>query len=521
MSKHPSDSFLSSGAVDTPWSTFNPRPGSGISAAAGIPRTVPEATFVPSAHSNSNSDASTSPTAIMQSRSPNGQPISPPKTRSCSADDNIAALIEDWRVYTQNLRSQHEGEKAHMIADRTRMEEVMAEERTLWDLERENLKAQIRMLEAATAREGGESAFSPPVIGYKSPPHGRNHALSIASMSSNAISVSGSVDSSSRAIAQESGRNADGTPFYAPAPRNPSRTFSSSETSELRVDSITSPRESAIRVTSKELKSSDFGVQSPLASGELELIPEIPQETIDISHIQPDLEGVQIKASAVSPTFAARVLSPDYSPSRLSPNSHSKSNRTDGSPPSGSRSRSPEEIAAEKEMKTLEIVSEPFHRRLTMHAGHTPNHSITKFEFLGGSGSGGGESGNETPRGNPATDHLHHPSLATGLDEDGSVNVDVDDEDQGDRELTGPLGLTNDSIMDDSFLAQLIPKLEEARKTSSASPSTESASGSSVSAENTSRRSSRLSDDEDDLKDDGPVLRLKPSFNFGRPMGSF
>lgn len=343
------------------------------------------------------------------------------------------------------------------MADRARVEEVMAEERALWDREREILKARIAELEGQLEKTNGSGTFIPHQT--------LNHRQSSSNIGGHGFtsppSVSGSID---RSVPQESGRNADGTPFYAPAPQNPSRTFEASETSDLRVDSITAPRESAIRVTSKELTSSDFGVQSPPSSHDLETIPETPTESIDISHIQPELEGVAIKASAVSPTFAAKVLSPanSNSPAKLSPNIK---------PP-----------PQDKTLKTLEVIHSPEDKRLTMHAGHTPNHSISKFNLMG----------DQTPT------QEHHEEATHQLD------GHAERMDDGDKELSSPLGLTNDSTADDPFLAALVEKLEEAKKSEGVSPSSEAGSATSERAD----------------KEEGPRLRLKPSFNFGRPLGS-
>ena len=521
MSKQPSDSFLPSGAIESP-RKVPARLGSMVSPLS-VPRSIPD--YIPSPHSGDGS-----PSPFMQSRSPtqhpNGPPISPPKTRSASADDNSGALIEDWRAYTQKLRSQSEGERAHMAADRARMEEVMAEERALWDRERDILKARIAELEAELKKEKGSG--SPEGISpTRQRPHPRNDVISFTSPGSNAVSVTGSIDGSSRGVPQESGRNADGSPFYAPAPRNPSRSFDPSEVRDFRVDSMNAPRETPIRVTSKELTSSDFGVKSPPSAHSLSPIPETSTESIDISHIQPELEGVAIKATAVSPTFAAKVLSPQRSPPKLSP---------DVKPPGRDvtnmqRSVSSGSSKEEKQMKTLEVVSQPENRRLTMHAGHTPNHSMTKFAFL----ADGSESGNATPtqeHHGQGKDHDHEQrrsSLAPGYENIAQPHKEESHEpkqehehehDQGDKELSGPLGLTNEAIRDDAFLAQLVEKLEEARKSADASPSTDSSSSQNRSLSPRKRQPVERQDGEEDDKDEGPPLRLKPSFNFGRPMGS-
>jgi hypothetical protein len=362
------------------------------------------------------------------------------------------------------------------------MEEVMDEERALWDKERDILKMRIVELEMELEKRG-PGGLASPLIGQREliQSHGQGR-IGFTSLGSNAVSVSGSIDGNTlRPVPQESGRNADGSPFYAPAPRNPSRTFESSELKNLRVDTISAARESPIRVTSKELTPSDFGVHSPPTSmSELETIPENRPESIDIGLIQPELEGVPIRASAVDPVFAARVLSPQsHSPAKFSPNIK----------PPGRDTLSP----LSKENGKVDVgalMVEPENRRLTMHAGHTPNHSITKLgDFLG-------ESGSATPtQVNTESKHIHRPSRA---------HFDGQNEEDEDRELTSPLGLTNEALQDDPFLAALVEKLEEARKSGGVSPSSQSVA------------SLHSNEEEKDL----PSLRLKPSINFGRPMGS-
>jgi len=69
--------------------------------------------------------------------------------------------------------------------------------------------------------------------------------------------------------------------------------------------------------------------------------------------------------------------------------------------------------------------------------------------------------------------------------------------------------LTNDKEKDNMFLAALTEKLEnEKRKSEGTSPSSESGS---------SKRSDKIMEE---AEKDLPPLRLKPSLNFGRPMGT-
>ncbi|OWP00499.1 hypothetical protein B2J93_355 [Marssonina coronariae] len=476
-----SDSFLPSGAIDPPSSCFT----TGLSHSPGrVPRSVPDYISAPS------SSVGTPP--FMHS--PAQRPMSPPKTPSASVHDSTAALVDDWRAYAQKLRSQFEGERAHMAADRARADEVMAEERHLWDLERDVFKARIADLEARQGRQEGN-----PDTAVPRPASHRHRAAPVpASPGSNARST-GSTGSASHSVPQESGRDADGSPFYAPAPRNPCRTFDPSDTAELRVGSITAPCESAIRVTSKELTPADFGAPAPAPPRDRERTGPGLAESIDISHIQPELEGVALRASAVSPTLAAKVLSPYRSPPRLAPDRPAPARDVTN------RNRSPPS-RKEKHQKTLEVVHQAENRRLTMHAGHTPSHSISRFPFLGDA-----ESGSATPT------QEHHREMDAAPDPESPARHQAEagervhhEDDPADRELSGPLGLTNDATKDDAFLTRLVEKLEEVQQSAGASPRNELERSPSPPATREGRG---------EEKDEGPQLRLKPSCNFGKPLG--
>lgn len=145
------DSFLPSGAVASP-PAFSP--GSFLPP-THIPRSIPKLNFPFPNNNNKNnfiSPAERPHIPPSKSGTRNTRPISPPKTRSTSAEETTAALVEDWRAYTAKLRSQHEGEKAHMMADRSRADEVMNDERELWAQERKILKDRIAELELENAK---------------------------------------------------------------------------------------------------------------------------------------------------------------------------------------------------------------------------------------------------------------------------------------------------------------------------------------------------------------------------------
>lgn len=393
-----------------------------------------------------------------------------------------------------------------MLADRARMEEVIAEERALWDSERAILKARIAELEAELERKSGGAPFLSPPLSHRDKASGQvqRGPLSLMSpVSSHTGSSDGASSSSRPAVPQESGRNADGSPFYAPAPRNPSRTFELSDVSALRVDTIFEARESPIWVTSKELTPLDFGVQSPSTSNnDPKTSHETPVESIDISCIQPELEGVSIRTSALSPEFKAKILSP-LDDSRLSPNlnpldRNAKENRD---PPPRESTISP---TGRLKPDIQGMMQQPEKRRLTMHAGHTPNHSITNLPDLLEEDSGGA-----TPtQDNTAHKPLHYPSAVDDSDD----HDDHDEEESGDVELSGPLGLTNEAETDDAFIAQLVEKLGEVKNNEEFSPTSES-------IDSLSSAEEILEEEQADEDDELPTMKLKPSFNFGRPIG--
>ena len=423
----------------------------------------------------------------------------------------------------------------------------MAEERSLWDQERNILKARISQLEQALENRGRlagdvrglrDTSMNRIAPGITQRQSIQQEAMGFNSPGSNAVSVTSSVDGipSRSVVPQESGRRPDGSPFYAPAPRNPSRTFSSSSlpANTLRIDDITAPRESAIRVTSKELTSSDFGLQSPPIHAPhrdsvLDTIPEtevgkaVVPESIDISLIQPELEGVSIRASAVSPTFVARVMSPEFSPPKLSPNIKPPARDVDSAPLSRSESVCHDGKENSKGKLDLNVVmNHSVDRRLTMHAGHTPNHSMSKFDFIE---SGGATPVQETSNYHPdpadATVHGENIPWPSGTQVDGSHEErGYDDLEDEDRELAGQLGLTNEKQKDDAFLAQLHERLEEAKKSEGVSPNESMSSQSEESTMGKTTRA-RIGGEEDNEKevDEMPPLKLKASTNFGRPLG--
>jgi len=165
-----------------------------------------------------------------------------------------------------------------------------------------------------------------------------------------------------------------------------------------------------------------------------------------------------------------------------------------------------------------------------MYAGHTPNHSISRFaDLVKDVGIDGSERGDETPRGNDSVSHSHRPSIAIPFDdvlEEEEEEDTVADQDE-DPALKGPLGLTNQSSKDNLFLEVLTEKLQEVEKEISekGSPNLDTDSLASCSPILEMKSASKDQGGKRGAKDEGeggdgmPPLKLKPSMNFGRPMG--
>lgn len=418
-----------------------------------------------------------------------------------------------------------------MMADRARADEIMDEERALWDEERKFLNARIAELEARLEAIAGPQSFTlngDAIPKRESIFHQSNGGTPQSAPlrppfhSSNSNSTGGSLEgTSAMAVPQESGRNPDGSALWAPATQNPSRTFETSGSSNLKVDSMSAPRETPLRVTSKELRSSDFGISTPPTEEQREQSHEgsvISEGSIDISHIQPDLEGIALKASAVAPEFVAKVMSPSasLSPSKPASNAMSPPRPRDITNMPDGLQRSPSQ---NRKTSALEVIAAPENDRRIMHAGHTPNHSVTRFDL--------GESGSATPT---QSQHVHNQSMMQDLEE---PTDHLDENLDEDPPLKGPLGIKNIPAKDEMFLAAVTDKLNEFKESGQLSPIDASviSDGSKVhianlphdSSSSTEKNDSITSEEEGvsaEVIDDVPRLRVRPSTNFGRPFGT-
>ncbi|KAJ4298451.1 hypothetical protein N0V88_003481 [Collariella sp. IMI 366227] len=198
-----------------------------------------------------------------------------------------------------------------------------------------------------------------------------------------------------------------------------------------------------------------------------------PVEIIDIKEINPTLEGVPLKATTVK-----KATFTDAEPPR-----EPKTSSPSGSPLSGSQ-----ESKEKKKAQTMQVLAAQAVDRLTMHAGHTPSHSLSSLATVAASsgtatmGSNGGDSTPTMPHRDDAPSHDiapsgegEHHSEATHSNQaspktTGDHYQPTDDHPEAvyepgeDRPLKGPLMVRNMPAHDEAFFAKLNEKLEEVRK---------------------------------------------------------
>ncbi|KAK8103175.1 hypothetical protein PG984_016321 [Apiospora sp. TS-2023a] len=248
--------------------------------------------------------------------------------------------------------------------------------------------------------------------------------------------------------------------------------------------------------------------------------------SIDVQEIHPHLEGIPLKVPAVK-----KATFTDGSSSRKESPTDSNSD----SPAGGKSKTSPAEVT----QKTLRA---PEHARLTMHAGHTPNHSISLLSTAAstivpntadssGAATPVQESSEaahpELPRApQPSTNDIHQNENGYDLDEEEDRQLFEPSED--DRPLTGPLMLRNMPAKDEIFLQRLAEKLTDSINCNDATPTVLKGNPMEKSEGQAQREQSENvpaegGNDSSNLGDDEPSdipLKLKSTRNFGAPLGS-
>ena len=209
---------------------------------------------------------------------------------------------------------------------------------------------------------------------------------------------------------------------------------------------------------------------SPPATFESAEKQQVP--SVYISEVIPGLEGIRVKKPALEkPTFSFS----DEGPSSSTDSKTSPSPSHDESPQLAHRTN-PAQM-------TKQALDAPEFSRLTMHAGHTPNHSISLSRLQTAettrAANTADSSGTATPTGEmsepglgidqPDEDHAQlAPQPQEGQDEEPALGLLEPDD--GDKPLKGPLQLRNRPASDEPFLRRLSDKLEDSIRSNDVIP---------------------------------------------------
>ncbi|KAK4149107.1 hypothetical protein C8A00DRAFT_47211 [Chaetomidium leptoderma] len=454
--------------------------------------------------------------------------------RSISADAVSAPAHAQMvqRLVQQNarIREAWEAERKYLEANRERAEEVykeervfMDEERAEWDAEKAVLLQTIKQLQQALALNGMPSLLRTPSsnVNQRGGTQGSSRVSPNSSLSS---------QRSSQPRAQHG----------APLVRNGD---SSSPMTGPRTLDLSSPRSP----NGPSAPTLDFLKPAEASESETDPVP-----IVDVHEIHPELEGIPIKATSVKKATFTDTGS----------HNGSKTSSRSGSPPASSdQSKGPRV----KKEQTLQVLAAKEVERLTMHAGHTPSHSLSSLATAASSGTATATSngGDSTPT-MPHEDRAFNRDIATSGPGDGVLEAAhtadsfpgvtdrhghlLDDhpepvfEPSEDRELKGPLMVRNMPAHDEIFFQKLSDKLEEVYKDNEAAlpavlkdtelaktireaaeQSKPQAEGRSDSQQQTAEsdagsESSPRSGDEEEFE---VPLKFKKRMNFGAPFGEF
>ncbi|KAK4125102.1 hypothetical protein N657DRAFT_352956 [Parathielavia appendiculata] len=379
--------------------------------------------------------------------------------RSISADaisaPPHAQMIQRLIQQNSRMREAWEAERKYLEANRERAEEVYKEERALmeeeraeWEAEKAALLQEIERLRHVLAARGGTHSFPRTSLTDMGGRGGTRGASGASTNGSLSLHMS----------PQQPRKNGDPFSLNGHVPLPPMTSLGALE--------LASPRSP----NGPSVSSPDF-----LKSGEKATAETGPIPIVDVKEIHPELEGIPIKATSVK-----KATFKDHG----SQNGSNSSSRSGSPPASSDQARSPRD----KKEQTLQVLAADEAYRLTMHAGHTPSHSLSSLATVASSGtatatSNGGDSTPTIPhedgassRGIGMAGEEHSPSgskhateLFPGVsDRHGNLLVDHQPEPilepSEDRELKGPLMVRNMPAHDEIFFQKLSDKLEEVCK---------------------------------------------------------
>lgn len=440
------------------------------------------------------------------------------------------------RLMQQNgrIREAWEAERKYMEANRERVEEVYKEERALmeeeraeWECEKEALFKKIEQLQQQVAG----------LCGYRGPKNdvsGRGKARYDWNLSPESMRSSASSQGSALPGQRNGGLPGSGDVLQR-LPSQPRQTVSDAAYLTSHPTNF-GPNPASRFIPSKQAESSPFipmtansGMASPPADD------GTPVPIVDVQEIIPTSEGIPIKASAVQRTT--------FSDGPSSPPASKPATRTPSPPTDNSKLGVPGKPVKEQ---TLQALAADEVDRLTMHAGHTPNHSLSVLPTV--TATTASSSGESTPT-------LQHgdmmdSSAATSSSEPSEPPTtrksDISEEHSnypeeamleagpGDAPLRGPLMVRNMLAHDEIFFKQLSDKLEEVSKGTAAAVPTvlrdvvdeeeSTETNATVGGDDTTTEKGGNSNSSPRSREEQETdipLKLKRNNNFGAPFGEY
>ncbi|KAF4582980.1 tho complex subunit 7 domain-containing protein [Ophiocordyceps camponoti-floridani] len=479
--------------------------------------------------------------------------ISSPLAHSTSHSlrQQLSFLIEAWMADRESCGKEKQAAEAEL----SHLREAFRGDREKWTSDRlamgrelDTMRAQVHRLEVemAALKTATSSSASG---GHAKPSRSRHQHLDGCSGMTGNSSLSDSDDAAAGSLSSNPSQQSNNSfrayifsPPVGPSGAPPRAHFATPGSSR------TSPSGAAL--SSHAIRGPRSGQQAtmdfldPLGANGTAVVP-----VIDVHELDPNLDGIPIKANAVQKWTFSSAPNQRHSASPGRGVGTYRVRRQLGA--QNRRSVDRGRISRDRQTsrdQTLQVLAVEESRRLTMHAGHTPNHSISilpPLTVVGGESDGPTHSldrqadmeasrvgGKEATQKQPPDD-----------DDDGDDDDDQHDQheeevvaDDGhldqDKPLRGPLMVKNIPAQDDLFFAQLDQKLESVMKSGQDSlPSVlRTPSPAEPAVHGCLRLDGAHHEPEDDV-DDGAVaddediepdvpLRLRSTANFGAPFGS-
>lgn len=313
--------------------------------------------------------------------------------RSVSADATSTAanpsshIVQRLAQQNAHIREAWEAERNYLEANRRRAEEVYQEERVImeevreaWENEKAVLLRENQMLKERIQRLEGENTTLRSLASQGGQPPGVMSPIASQRCDSTAASESGSGasgPSSSVPPPQQHQQKQPLPPAADPSSLPPGLDGAARRPHHIGLDRL-SPGNSRLSSPTKQPESSPFIPLDPRtqpqdanprdflhADENDESIP-----AIDVQELDPQLDGIQLKATAVQKSTFGQ----------------SSQNSPSTSPPVADAPHVEERMGLQKRMSskdhTFQVLRAEESRRLTMHAGHTPNHSLSLFPTM-------------------------------------------------------------------------------------------------------------------------------------------